>query len=652
MAFTDFSAAVHKRYAELAQKELYVVDVEDLFVSYLAAFPEGTNPMFRQRTEHDCNCCKNFIRRLGIVVGFDDNGNRLTVWDDFPELAEPYGTVARALAAIVRQAPIVSVFRTKERQYGSNSNWDNHDDTIKWNHFVGRVADKHWSTMPDQARGRVNTRVAVFQRGLTELKPEALDTVIELIESNNLYRGIEHRATVGEFRTLQRKYIDAGRPESFAWQHVGHPSAGARNTVIGSLLVDLSAGVDLEAAVRMFESKVAPTNYKRPKSLITPKMIEDAVAKLDELGLSGAVERRMAKIEDVSINDVLFVDNEVRGKMKGGLTDLLMGSAQMKKVSIGTPKPISIDDFMKLGASSISLMIANDQVGNFATLTAPQHESTGKLFKWDNDFAWSYDGEVADSLKERVKTAGGKTGANVKLRVSLGWHNSDDLDLHCKGPDGHIYYGNKYGVLDVDMNAGGRTNSKDPVENLSWIKPRDGVYHIIVDQFSKRNSTNEGFVLEVDNNGQLHQFVHSGPARSHATVLVIKMQGGVIASIEPQAGVVGGSNPQEKWGITTGTPVKVDTILLSPNHWDGAGAVGNKHWFFILEGCKNPEPVRGFFNEYLRGDLEPHRKVFEVLASKTKCDPTSDQLSGVGFSSTSKSKVIAIADGRTYEVEF
>ena len=89
----------------------------------------------------------------------------------------------------------------------------------------------------------------------------------------------------------------------------------------------------------------------------------------------------------------------------------------------------------------------------------------------------------------------------------------------------------------------------------------------------------------------------------------------------------------EKWGISTGDFRPVNTMLLSPNHW-GDSKVGNKHWIFTLDGCKADAEPRGIYNEYLRSDLEPHRKVFEVLGSKTKCPLIDDQLSGLGFSST------------------
>jgi len=593
MTFKTFSKAVHSQYNSMAKGELFVVDVGDIYASYLAAFPAGTDPIYRVRTQHDCNCCKNFIRRLGILVSIDANGNRQTVWDDFPEFEEPYGTVARTLANLVRQAPIIGVFRSKERQYGSEPNWDNHDTSIKWDHFVGKVETKHFSTKPDEARGEKGAIHQVLNRGLNEISLGDIETVLELIEANALYRGAEHVTAIKAFRELKQAWQVSLDRETFVWANLDKPAARFRNTVIGTLLTDLAEGVELEQAVKKFEAKVAPENYKRPTALITPRMIEQAVATLDSLGLTDAVERRYAVIEDVNVQDVLFVDNEVRGKMKGGLTDLLMGAAKTPRFRADAPTPISIDDFMKLGASMISLVLSNQQLSNFVSLTAPRHPDTGRLFKWRNDFAWMYDGELADTgMRERVKAAGGRIDG--QLRVSLGWFNGDDLDLHCQLPDrGHVYFHNKMGLLDVDMNAGGARNSTDPVENMAWkMMPRDGDYQFWVHQYCRRSRENDGFKLEIEARGVIHHLSYPKPMRDDAKVMVtLTIKDGQLAGIKHGSDMTSTSTPAEKWGIKTLTPIRVDTIMLSPNYWDGAGDVGNSIGSSCSTAVRTPTPL-------------------------------------------------------------
>jgi hypothetical protein len=90
--------------------------------------------------------------------------------------------------------------------------------------------------------------------------------------------------------------------------------------------------------------------------------------------------------------------------------------------------------------------------------------------------------------------------------------------------------------------------------------------------------------------------------------------------------------------------------MLSPNYW-GDNAVGNKHTFFVLDGAKNDEATRGFYNEFLHPRLDAHRKVFEVIADKTKCQPTEGQLSGLGFSSTKKdSFIVRVQQGKSQRI--
>ena len=659
--FPDFADALARRLDFLSQHELFQIDHTDLNAAYLAAFPAGSDPIFRVRTWHDCACCRNFVKNFGGAFAIID-GKRETLWSGFPaELPEPYNVVALRMHDIVMQGPIKGVFRTKEKTFGGTPNLDNHNPEIRWEHFFGSVRSRFQCDKPDEARGKLMTDAQVFERGLQTLTANALSTVLDLIESNSLYRGAEFLSAVREFAAMKTAYMQAPDAGLFVWANLDSRSARFRNTAIGTLVTDLSEGVAVDDAVRMFESKVAPLNYKRTTALITPRMVEAAQAKLAELGLEDTIYRRFARIDDVSINDVLFVDNAVRGRMRDNVWDAVQGAAK-------SAKPPNEAGLVEIGAEEffanvvpsarkIEAFVKNAHVGNFVSLTAPQHTNTGRLFKWNNDFAWSYAGEVTDSIKARVKRAGGKT--DVPLRVSLSWSNTDDLDLHASAPypEGHIYFGAKRGILDVDMNAGYGL-VRDPVENLSWTNPRDGHYEICVNQYNKRETVDVGFSIEIECNGRVDQFSYNKALKNGENIYCIKfeMRNGEMFNPSVNKDLLGGSVSRETWGVKTESFVPVQALMLSPNYWEGAGSVGNKHWFFVLQDCINPDSVRGIYNEYLRGDLTPHRKVFEVLAAKTKCESNPNQLSGVGFSSTKRDSLVVKVTGdnstRAYKINF
>lgn len=655
MNFRPFAVAVAARLETLKQRELYVVDVGDLFETYLAAFPEGTNPIFRKRTEHDCSCCKNFIRNFGKVVGLE-NGVVKTLWEGL-DLAYPYNEVASRLDEIVRQQPIAGIFSPKERQYGQEYNYDT-ETNVRWDHFCGKTDNFH-TLNPEAVRGEAAATVHVFQRGLREIARDAIETVVDLIEGNALYRGAEFKAEVLAFRALQTAYIGSHNPSTFAWEHFRARGSRIKNSVIGTLLIDLSSGTDVSDAVRMFESKVAPLNYKRPTALITPRMIEAAVKTIADLGLEPALDRRYAKLSDVSVNNVLFVDNSVRGSMKHGLTALLTEEVKPTAVNISGAETISPEEFLSEvlpKATSIEVLLENRHLGNFVSLTAPVNEDSKRLFRWNNDFAWSYDGDATDSIKQRVKRAGGNVEA--KLRVSLAWFNFDDLDIHVQLPNGeHIYFGNKGNILDVDMNAGW-SQSREPVENLSWNgRIPNGIYTVYVNQFCRRESIDVGFTLELEYAGKLQQFAYAKALRDKETVTCFKLEvvGGELLAVQVAPGLTPGSTAQEKWGLTTGGLIRTEVLMASPNHWD-TQSVGNKHWFFFLKNCVNPSQTRGIYNEFLSPGLEQHRKVFEILGAKTKCPASGTQLSGLGFSSGRNDSVTVLSKGpklsKAYNIMF
>jgi hypothetical protein len=114
------------------------------------------------------------------------------------------------------------------------------------------------------------------------------------------------------------------------------------------------------------------------------------------------------------------------------------------------------------------------------------------------------------------------------------------------------------------------------------------------------------------------------------------------------------SASRELWGLPSESFHRVTTVMMSPNHWDEQG-VGNRHFFFMLDGCKNDGSARGFFNEFLGSELDPHRKVFEVVGSKMKVPEADHQLSGLGFSSTQKNTLVCRVKGsftRTIKIVF
>lgn len=647
--FKLFAERVANQFSAMSQHELFRVKLtgDEMWEAYLEAFPAGTNPIYRIRTEHDGSYDKGTIRKIANVVRICADSSLMSIWDESFEY--PYNEVAAVLSAKVKAAAIDGLFRTTEAKIGYVQTTEARPEgRHTWFHFHANIAAKHRTIAVDGVLGDAATTVEVMRRGLEEITPEALSEILDM----SLYRGDEFRPQVQAFAKLQRQYREAERKDVVLWLNVSNPVARFRNTVIGTLAVDLSNGVEADRAVAAFEAKVAPMNYKRPTAVITQGMVTQAMKTIQELDLEPALNRRHAKLADISVNNVLWVSNAAQGKMKDGVLGILEG-AVTRKASTDKAEEIGAAEFISSvlpKTRSLELHVQNRHQKNLVSVTTGEGTP---LFKWGNPFAWSYNGDITDAIKERVKAAGGNVKAD--LRVSLAWYNFDDLDLHAICPHGHVYFSNKLGILDVDMNAGSGT-TRQPVENLAFLRPMNGEYQIQVDQYSQRETSNVGFTLEVECGGKVDQFSYEAAVKGTVEAVSMVVKDGAVVKLEvmdkaiKQQGI-----SQVVWGVQTEAFVPVSTVMLSPNFWDGR-EIGNKHWFFILDGCANPEPTRGIYNEFLRGDLEAHRKVFEVLGSKTKCQPTQEQLSGLGFSSTIRESINVRAIGQTinklYKINF
>lgn len=660
MEFKKFAAAVNKQFNSMTSggKVVYQVDMgkDELWDAYQDAFPEGTNEIYRTNRIHECNTCKSFIRNVGTAVLICDNGEIKTVWD--VKLKDEYQVVADALSTLIKSKAIKSLFVKGEEQYGERvtSKLDeNSKNVTRFYHFHAEIPSRYHSTSPRYEQGAFETNREVFMRALTEITTTSCEIVLDLIKNSDLYRGNEFKSQVKGFAKLKNEYesLTTDREkELFTWMKV--PAAGStiRNSVIGSLLLDISEGKDLEVAVKQYESKVAPQNYQRTSAPISQEMVKQAMKKVQELNLEDSLRRRHSSIDDIAITDVLFADRSVSNRMKGfveELTESLMGEAKGDVPQYKNCDEIELDDFVANllpEVDQLEVMVEKRHQNSFVTLVSPEDPESEGLFRWNNNFSWSYNGEVADSIKENVKKAGGNVDG--VLRFSIQWNekgdNENDLDAHCLEPKGNlIHYPNagkrhkSSGMLDVDIV---NPNGKVAVENIIYTdlsKMAEGNYTFIIHNYSHRGG--KGFSAQVEFDNQIFEFssnmnIRNGEKITVAVVNYSKANGFKMVKSLPNS-----RSTKEIWGVNTGSFVKVSSVMFSPNFWGGE-SVGNKHTFFMLDNCKNPNDIRGIYNEFLRSELVPHRKVFEVLGSKTKCSFNEDQLSGLGFSDTRRDKLI------------
>lgn len=675
MEYLDFRDLVTNACNKMIKenKHLFILDVQKdlLWMAYMEAFPEGA-----VRQEFNCVNCKHFITRYGALVSIDGNYNIHSYWKDV-HADGIFTKVVDNMLQVLKNAKIRNAFVTEETTMGCKCNQQilPTKEIITWNHFYATptsnlIMDK---SQTPTFRAGVKSSHDVWVRTLSEIDYNSVQTVLDLIADDNLYRGDTYLRQVNvlktAFDTIESSHLKDLRLDNYAWKSsctLPESVTHILNSAIGQLLKDITETNDTEGSVRKFEAMVAPYNYKRPKGIITKTQVENAYKTVVNLGYEDSLERRHAKVEDISVEDVIFVNRETRKRMSGGFDFLMSETVNTSKITKDFEKsaiPTTMEEFLKnivTNASKLELFFDNKLNNNLVTLTAPVNKEAPSMFKWTNGFAWAYNGNISDAIKQRVKEVGGKVDGY--MRISLHWYNYDDLDLHMESPYGHVHYANKAGLLDVDMNPSGgslsaecsdpKKFSRDSVENIIFSGvPKAGTYKVFVNNFSKVENIDLGFEVEVELNGVVHTYVYDKdvPDRANVPVLDFTSDGHNITFTKEHLGSTKAS--KEIWGVKTQNFVEVSAICLSPNYW-GNNKVGAKHYFFMLKDCKNPDAVRGYFNEYLKDELtKNHKRVFEVLASKALTPYNDNQMSGLGFIATSRNSLMVRVDsGKIYKV--
>lgn len=683
--FKDFVKAIQKNLQQMSKdsSRLFTVnvDTEELYNLYLDSFPAGTNEIYRERREYDCSCCRHFIRDVGNVVSIK-NGELHTIWGINPVSDDKYNVVAAALDAYVKQKAVLGVFLKKEKRIGTPENREMlpTGKINKYEHFfvdlpeICIFKECYGHTLEGDLSQFRDVR-NVFKRSLDEISKEAVDTVLELIAQNSLYKGAEWKKQLTEFKNYQKEYGKLTDEQKELWIWEKSIAAGAvigkiRNHSIGTLLVNISEGMDLDLAVRKYEQIVAPVNYKRPKAIFTKKMLEDAKKTITELGYMDSLQRRFATLDDITVNNILFSNKDAAKRITGAmdLFDEMEQDVAIDPKRFSKVEEISAEDFIKNVlpvAKELEVYLENKHIQNMVSLIAPEVADAKTMFKWNNGMSWAYTGNITDSdIKENVKAAGGSVTGIV--RFSIQWNDGNgkdnsDLDAHCLEPQGgdHIYFSHKIsiytgGELDIDITDPiyqCKSNGGVAVENITYpskerMKP--GTYKFYVNQYSFRNS--QGFKAEVEVNGEIHSYEYNTPVRGNVDVAeVILDQSGNFKVVDKLPGNCA-TISKDVWGIKTLQFTPVSVVCYSPNYWDEQKGIGHQHLFFMLKDCINPEEPNGYYNEFLKPELEQHRRVFEALGAKAHVKDVDDQLSGVGFSLTKRNDLIIKVKGATERV--
>ena len=700
MNFKEFNRQIQLQFAKMCQTgKLFRsnVSASEVWKTYLSSFKPENNKTFRdpESTEHNCNHCHNFIRRYGNVLAVDSNGRLMSLFSNLGECGE-YADSVTACCKLLENSKIGDVFfetyselnslpyeacSKKQGTYrlGVASNLKkytqdevnkfgvvNTEKIYEFNHFhldlPKQFVDFSGKSI-EQITAFYRDKYSVFKRAMEEIPLDTLELVRDLIKQGSLLDGTSHLHSIEQFIKIWEKPISLNsNKDIWYWQmsyDLDERIAKFKNTLIGVLCTELAEGMELNKACENWNKRVDPINYHKVTAPITKKQIEEAKKFVQENGYEASFDRRLATIDDIKASEIKHINVGDGSVASVSVFDNVKStSTRHKRSEFDKVEEVSIEKFMKdilPSCSSVEAYLTNKMEGNLVTLTTSKSEDSKPIFKWSNNYSWTFNGNLAgkSQIKEAVKIAGGKVDG--VLRFSIMWSgdgiDNSDLDAHCIEParGTEIYFGRKVsntgGNLDIDITQPLSQMPKGAVENITYPslnKMPDGVYRFYIRQFSARNS--KGFKAEIEFNGELYSYEYNKAVSGNVNIAQVTLKNGefTISHVLPASEGAGVS--KEVYGLQTNEFHKANLICLSPNHWND-NKMGNLHYFFMLEGCKCDTPIRGFHNENLIPELLTHKKVMEVLGNTAMINPADNQLSGIGFNSTVKDELIVRCKG-------
>ncbi|MBQ7927582.1 MAG: hypothetical protein IJ287_02380 [Methanobrevibacter sp.] len=654
--FKKMQAQMQEYFDDYFSREdcLFTIDCDDgeVWNLYLESFPDSIKGIYHEKPWHDCQRCLTWFRTMANVVMIDDDYEIRTLFG-FKTIPE-YQDVFNTLDEFLKTKSVENIFLHDSYSVGVFRSFAEYDGEFDENHhFYLDLPDKFYAETDElpSMLGDAATQRKLLEDTLNAISIEAVDTVLELVYSNNLYRSNQWKDTLeelkdvlGEFNALDSK-CDLNnwlwKKSALLPRNIVH----IKNTSMGTMLLNIAGGMSLDEAVLSYEKITDPTRYQRPKAVYSPEMLEDAERKVTQLGYIDSLPRRFARLEDISINNVLFANRNVRSVLAGGIFEELKRNASRKVHDFRSVSEISLDDFIANvlpNAQEISLYVDLKFKNNFVSLISPLNSHAPSMFHWDNPYSWTYENNITDSImKDLVKKMGGDV--DVDLRFSIQWNDGikwdkNDLDAHSTEPNGHEIYFNDMksrktgGWLDVDIIN--PEEGKIAVENIQYKnKSRmiEGEYVFRVHQYNYRGG-DEGFKAEVEFDGKIYSFdyPHKLSQNEFVEVAKVEFKNGKFTLTDLLSDITHYTDCNH-WNVPLGEFVPVSLICYSPNYWNG-NEFGNKHIFFMLKDCINDTNPSGWFNEYLKNELHPHRKVMEAMSSKIRVEDTENQLSGIGFS--------------------
>jgi hypothetical protein len=387
-AFLDRIQARFQRRTDDGARPVFLTDAEDLWAVYLDSFTAPADRQYR-----NCSACRKFIDRFGTLAVVEQDGSLSSAFWHAEDAPEEYAKAVSQLDRAVRRAKIVGPFLSRDAVLGS-------PEAGGWSHLsVATPAPMRYAgavLKPEQAMAEKREDFKTIMHALNEFTQPMIETAVTLLKSDHLYSS---ERVLGQAQWLHKLHVARAAANGYGkaavvWLAIAKAPAGfchPRSSMIGTLLEDIAAGMEFSDIAKRFADKMHPLRYQRPQALPSAGNIAQAEKLFAQLGLAPAMERRIARLDEIPLLWSRKADEPAALANGGGIFSHLTPKKAAQTLSLNIPAiTMTAEKFLREVATTAEAIEINLGGGNhgFIALTTAVNVDAPKLFQWDHPFSW------------------------------------------------------------------------------------------------------------------------------------------------------------------------------------------------------------------------------------------------------------------------
>lgn len=395
--YEAYRAHIRERVKDLLRQQdgkVFRTDAKGLFETYLRALPA------KAKKYCNCNTCRKFFDEYAGLVVIDSAGKTHPLLWNLHAIQPTYTAANAALYSKVKRANVVGVKLWDKMRHGNAT-------TGVWSHYAFDVpldcltVSKLKATHELEAEKR--EEFGIIDRALGDWTLRTLDTAVELLETDSLYRAEKVLAPVKWLRDLQaqvRSSKNAIQRRNLIWRAVAYAPTGfchPRSAVTASLLDDIQAGKTYATYSKAFAAKMHPLRYQRPQAAPKAGNVLAATRLVEKMGIAPSLVRRFADVAEcplfwrpASRGQQRTSDEIAAGPFANVQPRTLVSPVQSTRSVPKTMTWVKFRDTLLDAATRVELYA---ETGPYYAITGAVYADAPPILKWDhadrrNSYGW------------------------------------------------------------------------------------------------------------------------------------------------------------------------------------------------------------------------------------------------------------------------